>query len=69
MDRKNTPCKRGCCWTPFGICGASYDCEHHRWDHQQRVRLATMPSPTPTALRFATPARTRNSPGQSTREA
>lgn len=55
IDATATPCRRGCCWTPYGVCGADYQCAHHLRDREQRVRVATAPGRTPTALVFGSP--------------
>ena len=43
-DLQNTPCQRGCCWTPHGVCATNYQCVHHHADKQRAVYEATQPA-------------------------
>lgn len=42
MPDKYSPCKRGCCWTPFsGVCGRRRECACHiAADKAQQARDA-----------------------------
>ena len=51
-DPQSTPCQRGCCWTPHGVCATSYQCGHHRADHKRAIDEATT-GPTPSRLIFS----------------
>lgn len=36
-----TPCSRSCgCWSPFGVCGRKYACEHHAADAKKASKAA-----------------------------
>lgn len=32
------PCKKSCCWTPYGTCATQWSCEHHREDAHKQSR-------------------------------
>lgn len=34
---RETPCNRGCCWTPTGVCARRYDCSHHEVSYQEAL--------------------------------
>lgn len=43
LDLHRTPCQRGCCWTPHGVCATKHQCAHHKADHQRAINDATAP--------------------------
>lgn len=36
---RKTKCRKGCCWTPFGVCAKSGDCGCHA-GYREREELA-----------------------------
>lgn len=38
---RRTPCRKGCCWNPFGTCGRQGMCPCHE-GYREREELATV---------------------------